>query len=187
MPDGKFQYHAPVFVGLVIGWFYCLFHGQRSKTAAYATVGICTVSASVLWVVLALLALLPVFVSPAPFTAADLGRLWGKVWELLLLCAGLGLTGFFFSRRNLLAYADWKRGPWHITYTGGNGQVKEIFGFLWDKDVIRDFINVFGGVAMILGNPYKFAVLSGVINEWNLDDTFGNGVFKEPYNRQAVI
>ena len=78
-------------------------------------------------------------------------------------------------------------GPWHITYTGGNGQVKEISGFLWDKDVIRDFINVFGGVAMILGNPYKFAVLSGVINEWNLDDTFGNGVFKEPYNRQAVI
>ena len=29
---------------------------------------------------------------------------------------------------------------------------------------------------MISGNPYKFAVLSGVINEWNLDDTFGNGV-----------
>ena len=26
---------------------------------------------------------------------------------------------------------------------------------------------------MISGNPYKFAVLSGVINEWNLDDTLG--------------
>ncbi len=25
---------------------------------------------------------------------------------------------------------------------------------------------------MISGNPYKFAVLSGVINEWNLDETF---------------
>ncbi len=107
------------FAGLVIGWFYRLFHGRRSKTAAYVTVGICTVSASVLWVVL--LALLPVFVSPAPFTAADWGRLWGKIWELLLLCAGLGIIGFFFTRRSLLAYADWKRGPWHVAYAGGNG------------------------------------------------------------------
>ena len=108
-----------LFAGLVIGWFYRLFHGWRSKTAAYVTVGVCTVSASVLWGVL--LALLPVFVSPDPFTAADWGRLWGKIWELLLLCAGLGMIGFFFTRKSLLAYADWKRGPWHIAYAGGNG------------------------------------------------------------------
>ena len=115
----SFSTMLQLFAGLVIGWFYRLFHGRRSKTAAYVTVGICTVSASVLWVVL--LALLPVFVSPAPFTAADWGRLWGKIWELLLLCAGLGMLGFFFTRRSLLAYADWKRGPWHIAYAGGNG------------------------------------------------------------------
>ncbi len=108
-----------LFVGLVIGWFYRLFHGRRSKTSAYVTVGLCTVSASVLWVVL--LALLPVFASPAPFTAADWGRLRGKIWELLLLCAGLGMIGFFFTRKSLLAYADWKREPWHIAYAGGNG------------------------------------------------------------------
>lgn len=29
---------------------------------------------------------------------------------------------------------------------------------------------------MIIGNPYKFAILSGGINEWNMDDTFCNGV-----------
>lgn len=28
---------------------------------------------------------------------------------------------------------------------------------------------------MIVGNPYKFAILSGIINEWNIDDTFCNG------------
>ncbi len=108
-----------LFAGLVIGWFYRLFHGWRSKTAAYVTVGVCTGWASVLWGVL--LALLPVFVSPDPFTAADWGRLWGKIWELLLLCAGLGMIGFFFTRKSLLAYADWKRGPWHVAYAGGNG------------------------------------------------------------------
>lgn len=108
-----------LFVGLVIGWFYRLFHGQRSKTAAYITVGICTVLTCTLWVVL--LALLSVVVSNAPFTAADLGGLWSRIWELLLLCVGLGLIGFFFTRRNLLAYADWKRSPWLIAYAGGNG------------------------------------------------------------------
>ena len=45
----------------------------------------------------------------------------GEIWELLFLCAGLGLIGFFLTRRSLLAYADWKRGPWHIAYAGGNG------------------------------------------------------------------
>ena len=49
---GSFSTMLQLFVGLVIGWFYRLFHGQRSKTAAYVTVGICTVSASVLWAVL---------------------------------------------------------------------------------------------------------------------------------------
>ena len=29
---------------------------------------------------------------------------------------------------------------------------------------------------MIIGDPYKFAILSGIINEWNMDDTFCNGV-----------
>ena len=115
----SFSTMLQLFVGLVIGWFYRLFHGRRSKTAAYVTVGICTVSASVLWGVL--LALLSVFVSPVPFTAADWGRLLGEIWELLLLCAGLGMIGFFLTRRSLLAYADWKRGPWHIAYAGGNG------------------------------------------------------------------
>ena len=115
----SFSTMLQLFVGLVIGWFYRLLHGRRSKTAAYVTVGICTVSASVLWV--ALLALLSVFVSPAPFTAADWGRLCGEIWELLLLCVGLGMVGFFLTRRSLLAYADWKRGPWHIAYAGGNG------------------------------------------------------------------
>ena len=116
---GSFSTMLQLFVGLVIGWFYRLFHGRRSKTAAYVTVGICTVSASVLWV--ALLALLSVFVSPTPFTDADWGRLWGEIWELLLLCVGLGMIGFFLTRRSLLAYADRKRGPWHIAYAGGNG------------------------------------------------------------------
>ncbi len=115
----SFSTMLQLFTGLVIGGFYRLFHGRRSKTAAYVTVGICTVLASVLWV--ALLALLSVFVSPTPFTAADWGRLCGEIWELLLLCVGLGMVGFFLTRRSLLAYADWKRGPWHIAYAGGNG------------------------------------------------------------------
>ncbi len=115
----SFSTMLQLFTGLVIGWFYRLFHGRRSKTAAYVTVGICTVLASVLWV--ALLALLSVFVSPTPFTDADWGRLWGEIWELLLLCVGLGMIGFFLTRRSLLAYADRKRGPWHIAYAGGNG------------------------------------------------------------------
>ncbi|NBI72574.1 hypothetical protein D3Z50_16180 [Clostridiaceae bacterium] len=116
---GSFNTMLQLFVGLVIGWFYRLFHGRRSKIAAYVTVGICTVSASVLWVVL--LALLPVFVSPAPFTAADWGRLWERIRELPLLCAGLGMMGCFLTRKSLLAYADWKRGPWYAAYAGGNG------------------------------------------------------------------
>ena len=40
---------------------------------------------------------------------------------MLLLCVGLGMIGFFLTRRSLLAYEDWKRGTWHIAYAGGNG------------------------------------------------------------------
>ena len=108
-----------LFTGAVIGWFYRLFHGRRSKTVAYVTVGICTVLACALWVVL--LALLPAVVSRIHLTTADLVRLWSTIWELLLLCVGLGLIGFFLTRRSLLAYADWKRGPWYIAYAGDNG------------------------------------------------------------------
>ncbi len=68
-----------------------------------------------------LLVLLTVFASSVPLTAIDWGRLWGIIRELLLLCAGLGVVGFFFTRRSLLVYADWKRGPWHTAYAGGNG------------------------------------------------------------------
>lgn len=105
--------------GMVIGWFYRLFHGRRSKTAACVIVGICTVSACVLWIVL--LVLPPVFASHVPLTAADWGRLLRMLREPLLLCAGWGLIGFFFTRRSLLCYADWKRDPWYIAYAGGNG------------------------------------------------------------------
>lgn len=108
-----------LFVGLVIGQFYRLFHGRRSKIIAYVTVGTCTGLACALWVVL--LALLPAMVSSAQLAVTDLSRLWNMIWELLLLCVGLGLIGFFLTRRSLLAYADWKRGPWHIAYAGGNG------------------------------------------------------------------
>lgn len=74
---GSFSTLLQLFAGLVVGWFYRLFRGRRSKTAAYVTVEICTVSASVLWVVLP--AHLPVFVSPTPFIAAD----WGRPWIVL--------------------------------------------------------------------------------------------------------
>lgn len=116
---GKSYMMFQLFAGLVIGWFYRLFHGRRSKTVAYVIVGICTVLACSLWVVL--LALLPAVVSHIHLTAEDWVRLWGTIWDLLLLCVGLGLIGFFVTRRSLLAYADWKRGPWIIAYTGGNG------------------------------------------------------------------
>ena len=60
-----------LFAGLVIGWFYRLFHGRRSKMVAYVTVGICTVLASALWVVL--LALLPAIGSHVHLTV-EIGR-----------------------------------------------------------------------------------------------------------------
>lgn len=35
-----FSIMLQLFMGLVIGWFYRLFHGRRSKTAACVTVGV---------------------------------------------------------------------------------------------------------------------------------------------------
>lgn len=29
---------------------------------------------------------------------------------------------------------------------------------------------------MIIGDPYKFAIVTSSIQEWNIDDTFGNGI-----------
>ena len=34
---------------------------------------------------------------------------------------------------------------------------------------------------MIIGDSYKFAILSGEINEWNIDDAFCNGTDKRLY------
>lgn len=49
--------------------------------------------------------------------------LWGTIWELLLLCAGLGMLGFFLTRRSLLAYADWKSCPLAYRIRRGMGIV----------------------------------------------------------------
>lgn len=115
----SFSIMLQLFVGLVIGWFYRLFHGRRGKAAAYVIVGICTLLACTLWLVL--LILLPAALSHTQLTVKDWARLWSMARELLLSCAGLGIIGFFFTRRYLLAYADWKRGPWYVAYAGGNG------------------------------------------------------------------
>lgn len=102
----SFSIMLQLFVGLVIGWFYRLFHGRRGKAAAYVIVGICTLLACTLWLVL--LILLPAALSHTQLTVKDWARLWSMARELLLSCAGLGIIGFFFTRRYLLAYADWK-------------------------------------------------------------------------------
>ena len=115
----KYGMMFQLFVGLVIGRFYRLFHGRRSKIVAYVIVGTCTVLACTLWEVFWVLLL--AIVSSVQLTVADLSRLWSISWELLLLCVGLGLIGFFLTRKSLLAYADWKRGPWIVAYAGGNG------------------------------------------------------------------
>ncbi len=117
--SGELGAMLQLFVGLAVGWFYRLFRGRRSKTAAYVTVSICTVLACVLWVIG--VALLSVGISPADLTAGDWLSLWEMGWELLLLCAGLGLIGFFLTRKGLLIYADWKRGPWHMAYSYAGG------------------------------------------------------------------
>ena len=116
----SFSIMLQLFAGLVIGWFYRLFRGRRAKTAAFVTVGICTILTSVLWTV-SLVLLVSAAVSPARLTKPDWDKLGSAIRTLLLLCSGLGLAGFFLTRRNLLAYADWKKGPWHIAYANAGG------------------------------------------------------------------
>ena len=111
-------------VGAVIGWFYRLFHGRRSKPAAYAIVGVCTMLTCLLW--------MPVLVAVRLSCEIPLSRLaqmpveaWAELWsrfgKLPLLFAGLGLIGLFFSRGRLLAYVDWRKGPWYIAGFNAGG------------------------------------------------------------------
>lgn len=113
-----------LFVGTVIGWFYRLFHGRRSKSAAYVVVGVCTMLTCLFW--------MPVLTAIRLSGEIPLSRLvqmlvearaelWSRFGRLLLLFAGLGLIGLFFSRGRLLAYVDWRKGPWYIAgfNTGG--------------------------------------------------------------------
>ena len=67
-------------VGAVIGWFYRLFHGRRSKPAAYATVGVCTMLTCLLW--------MPVLVAVRLSYEIPLSRLaqmpveaWAELWS----------------------------------------------------------------------------------------------------------
>ena len=113
-----------LFVGAVIGWFYRLFHGRRSKSAVYAIVGVCTMLTCLLWMpVLAAIRLsgdipLSMLLQMPAWAWAEL---WSRSWRLLLLCTGLGLIGLFLNRRKLLAYADWQKGPWYITGFNAGG------------------------------------------------------------------
>ena len=111
-------------VGAVIGWFYRLFHGRRSKPTAYAIVGVCTMLTCLLW--------MPVLVAVRLSCEIPLSRLaqmpveaWAELWsrfgKLPLLFAGLGLIGLFFSRGRLLAYVDWRKGPWYIAGFNAGG------------------------------------------------------------------
>lgn len=111
-------------VGAVIGWFYRLFHGRRSKPAAYAIVGVCTMLTCLLW--------MPMLVAVRSSCEIPLSRLaqmpveaWAELWsrfgKLPLLFAGLGLIGLFFSRGRLLAYVDWRKGPWYIAGFNAGG------------------------------------------------------------------
>lgn len=111
-------------VGAVIGWFYRLFHGRRSKLAAYVIVGVCTMLTWLLW--------MPVLVAVRLSCEIPLSRLaqmpveaWAELWsrfgKLPLLFAGLGLIGLFFSRGRLLAYVDWRKGPWYIAGFNAGG------------------------------------------------------------------
>lgn len=113
-----------LFVGAVIGWFYRLFHGRRSKSAAYAIVGVCTLLTCLLWMpVLAAVRLsgeIPLSML-MQMPAGAWGELWSWSWRLLLLCTGLGLIGLFLNRRKLLAYVDWQKGPWYIAGFNAGG------------------------------------------------------------------
>jgi len=115
-----FLFH--LFVGMVIGWFYRLFHGRRSKPIAYAAVSVCTLLACVLWLpVLAAAALGDGLFPLSQLTAEHWIRLWHVAERPLLVCGGLGLAGFFLNRGKLLAYIDWQRGPWYIAGFNAGG------------------------------------------------------------------
>jgi len=113
-----------LFVGAVLGWFYRLFHGRRSKSAAYAIVGVCTMLTCVLWMpVLAAIRLsgeIPL-ARLAQILVEARAELWSRFGKLLMLFAGLGLIGLFFSRGRLLAYVDWRKGPWYIAGFNAGG------------------------------------------------------------------
>lgn len=115
----EFPFLLQLFAGLVIGWFYRLLHGRRSKRVAYGMVGICAVLTCVLWA--AVPALLSAGVSPFSLTAAGWAALWHTNRKTFALCASLGLAGFFCTRRTLLTYADWQNAPWHIAFTYAGG------------------------------------------------------------------
>lgn len=114
-----------LFVGMVIGWFYRLFHGRRSKYVAYTTVSVCTMLTCVLW----LLALTLTAAFGADIFLFNLTRLsvehWTELWRLSqkpqLLCVSLGLAGLFLNRGRLLAYVDWQKGPWYIAWFNAGG------------------------------------------------------------------
>lgn len=113
-----------LFVGAVIGWFYRLFHGRRSKSAAYAIVGVCTMLTCLLWMpVLAVIRLsgeIPLSML-LQMPAGAWAEWWSRSWRLLLLCTGLGLIGLFLNRGKLLAYVDWRKGPWYIAGFNAGG------------------------------------------------------------------
>lgn len=113
-----------LFVGTVIGWFYRLFHGRRSKSAAYVVVGVCTMLTCLFWMpVLAAIRLsgeIPLSRLAQMLVEARV-ELWSRFGRLLLLFAGLGLIGLFFSRGRLLAYVDWRKGPWYIAGFNAGG------------------------------------------------------------------
>lgn len=113
-----------LFIGAIIGWFYRLFHGRRSKSAAYAVVGVCTMLACLLWMPVLLAVHLNgeiPFSQLAHMPAGAWTELWSRSWRLLLLCTGLGLIGLFLTRRKLLAYVDWQKGPWYIAGFNAGG------------------------------------------------------------------
>lgn len=114
-----------LFVGAVIGWFYRLFHGRRSKSAAYAIVGVCTMLTCLLGMpVLAVIRLsgeIPLSML-LQMPAGAWAEWWSRSWRLLLLlCTGLGLIGLFLNRGKLLAYVDWQKGPWYIAGFNAGG------------------------------------------------------------------
>jgi len=116
----SFLFH--LLAGIVIGWFYRLFHGLRSKRAAYATVTVCTLLTCLLWLpALVATALGADFFLLQHLTAAQLAELWRLVRKPLFLCGGLQLVVLFLNRGKMLAYVDWQKGPWYIAGFNAGG------------------------------------------------------------------